>query len=235
MKFLIFNVTVAAALVYLLTTDRAEVQNTAGRIHDAATEMKQAAGRMVDRGRSFVGRTPAGTAVRTPSRAIAPAAGARAPIPAAPAARTDPQGRGGATPPDIRQGDAVAPRAATVAVTSAKNPAALKRRAKILRGTDPAVLFPEAKPKAETAQPAPSPAERRKRLYALSEEINAKEAAALKRRKEILQGIDPALLTPGPKPKAETAQQALSPAERRKRLYALSEEMELFYARTLGK
>lgn len=192
MKFLIFNVTVAAALVYLLATDRAEVQNTAGRIHDAATEMKQAAGRMVDRGRSLVGRTPAGTPARTPSRAtpsasptpkpatMAPAAGARGPLPMR-AARTDRQGRGEAAPPDIRHVDSVAPRAATVAATGAK------------------------------------------------------EAAALRRRKEILRGIDPAVLTPEAKPEAETAQRALSPAERRKRLYALSEEMELFYARTLGK
>ncbi len=186
MKFLIFNVTVAAALVYLLTTDRAEVQNTAGRIHDAATEVKQAAGRVVDRGRRWVGRTPAETAVRTPSLAeppatriaspapMAPPARARAPMPPLPAT-ADRQGRTEATPPDSRRGDAAAAP---------------------VRG--------------------------------------AKEQAALRRRAEILRGIDPAVLTPGPTPEAETVQPAVSPEKRRKQLYALSEEMELLYARTLG-
>ena len=165
MKFLIFNVTVAAALVYLLTTDRAEVQNAAGRIHDAASEMKQVAGRVVDRGRRWVTETPPETAVR-PSSPAAP--------PASPMA----------SPP------AMAP----------------------------------LPPAATRASPAPKiPVSR------------AKEDAALKRRAEILRGIDPAILAPGPKPEAETAQPALEPAERRKQLDALSEEMELFYARTLGQ
>jgi hypothetical protein len=246
MKFLIFNVTVAAALVYLLTTDRAEVQNTAGRIHDAATEMKQAAGRVVSQGRSLVGRIPADTALRPSSRATpptspitapaikAPAARARAPMPMRHATAGG-QGQGKAAPPEIRHADAVARRAATGAVASAKEAAALKRRKEIQRGIDPAVLIPGARPKAETTHQAIAHAERRKRLYALSEKISAKEAAALKRRKEILRGIDPAVLIPGAKTEAETAPPALSPAERRKRLSALSEEMELFYARTLGK
>jgi hypothetical protein len=69
-------------------------------------------------------------------------------------------------------------------------------------------------------------------------EDRLKEAAA-KRRAEILRGIDPAILIPGTQPEAETAtetaQPAPLPAERRKQLYALAEEMELFYARTLGK
>ena len=165
MKFLIFNVTVAAALVYLLTTDRAEVQNAAGRIHDAASEMKQAAGRVVDRGRRWVTETPPETAVR-PSSPAAP--------PASPIA-------------------------------------------------EPAAMAP-LPPAASRASPAPKiPVSR------------AKEDAALKRRAEILRGIDPAVLTPGLKLEAETAQPALLPAERRKQLDALSEEMELFYARTLGQ
>lgn len=164
MKFLIFNLTVAAALVYLLTTERAEVQNAAGRIHDAASEMKQAAGRVVDRGRRWVTQTPPETAVG-PSSPAAP--------PASPIAK-------------------------------------------------PSSMTP-LPPAASRASPVPKiPMSR------------AKEAAA-KRRAEILRGIDPAVLIPGPKPEAETAQPALVPAERRKQLDALSEEMELFYARTLGQ
>ncbi|MCZ6885150.1 MAG: hypothetical protein O7E53_02170, partial [Alphaproteobacteria bacterium] len=82
----------------------------------------------------------------------------------------------------------------------------------------------------------------------------------LRRREEILRGIDPAALKsatlkptdmkpavlklatlkPGVKPDKETASPvlaapAMSPEERRKQLYSLSEEMELFYARTLSQ
>lgn len=166
MKFLIFNLTVAAALVYLLTTDRAEVQNAAGRIHDAASEMKQAAGRVVERGRRWVTQTPPETAVRPSSPAAPPA---------------DPIAK-------------------------------------------PAAMDVPLPPAASRASPVPKiPVSR------------AKEAAAAKRRAEILRGIDPAVLIPGPKPEAEPAQPALLPAERRKQLDTLSEEMELFYARTLGQ
>ncbi len=62
------------------------------------------------------------------------------------------------------------------------------------------------------------------------------EAAALKRREEILAGIDPAVLTPGAKEAsdAKVSGTNMAPEERRKQLHSLSEEMELFYAKTLG-
>ena len=243
MKFLIFNITVAAALIYLLTSDRVEIQNTAGRIHDAASEMKQVAGRVVDRGRRWVARTPTETAIGAPSPAASPANRTAKPVPMAPPARarapmdprpvgTEGQWRGEAVPPGPSRGAASTPRAGALAVTDPKESAAAKRREEILRGIDPAVLIPGAKPEAKTPQRTLAHAERSKRLYALSEKISAQEAAALERRK-ILRGIDPEVLIP--KPETETARPALSPAERRKQLYALSEEMELFYARTLGQ
>ena len=208
MKFLIFNLTVAAALVYLLTTDRAAVTNAAGAIHDAASEMKQAAGQVVDRGRRWVARTPPETAIRASSLAAPPArakakpasmtppAGARAPVAPLPAV-AESLGRAGATFAEGRRGHGAVARAGTM-------------------GPRPLA--------APGATPAPLIAVR-----------HAKEAAAAKRRAEILRGIDPAILTPGRKPEAESAKPALSPTERRKQLEALSEEMELFYARTLGQ
>lgn len=208
MKFLIFNLTVAAALVYLLTTDRAAVTNAAGAIHDAASEMKQAAGRVVDRGRRWVARTPPETAARASSLAapparvkakpvsMTPAAGARAPVAPLPAV-AESQGRAGATFAEGRRGHGAVARAGTLGPLPLAAP-----------GATPAPLIPVRR---------------------------AKEAAAAKRRAEILRGIDPAILTPGPKPEAETAKPALSPDERRQQLDALSEEMELFYARTLGQ
>ncbi len=51
MKFLIFNLTVAAALFYLVTADRSEFQAAAGRVHDAAGEIKSMAEDAMDKGR----------------------------------------------------------------------------------------------------------------------------------------------------------------------------------------
>jgi len=208
MKFLIFNLTVAAALVYLMTTDRAAVTNAAGAIHDAASEMKQAAGRVVDRGRRWVARTPPETAARASSLAAPTARAMAKPAPVTPAAKArtpmaprravaEVQWRVDATFAEGRPGDGAMARAGTMGPR------------------------PLAAPR---ATPAPLIPVRR-----------AKEAAAAMRRAEILRGIDPAILTPGPKPEAETATPVLTPKERRKQLDALSEEMELFYARTLGQ
>lgn len=70
MKFLIFNLAVAAALFYLISADRAEFQVAAGRVHDAAGEIKSMAVRAVDKGRDMLDRpSPPATpraAVETP-------------------------------------------------------------------------------------------------------------------------------------------------------------------------
>ncbi len=193
MKFLIFNLTVAAALGYLLTTDRTEIQNKAGLIHDAASEMKKAAVRVVDRGRRLVGQSAPNTNVRAPGRAEPPAkraAGPRAkliaPTPTPP------------NVPDMARAD-----------LSARHVAAFPVVPVIRAPVSRAPLKPE------------------------------KVSAAEKRRAEVLRGIDPALLIPGIKRATETPQAEVSPAlssaERRKQLHALSEEMELFYARALGR
>lgn len=67
MKFLIFNLTVAAALFYLINADRTEFQVAAGRVHDAAGEIKSMAVRAVDKGRDMLDRPPP-----QPSPAAAP-------------------------------------------------------------------------------------------------------------------------------------------------------------------
>ena len=74
MKFLIFNLTVAAALFYLISADRAEFQVAAGRVHDAAGEIKSMAERAVDKGRKMLDRPP------QPSPAAAPRAAVETPV-----------------------------------------------------------------------------------------------------------------------------------------------------------
>ena len=207
MKFLIFNITVAVALIYLFTVDRAEVQSTAGRIHDAASEVKQAANRVVDQGRRWVSPTP-----EQPGTKPARRAGAAS---------------GGATALDRVEGPAdlaPAPRGQDRA------PLAYARNSGMSNGTN-SVNDRTADLKMPSATTAPEP-------------VSA-DAAALRRGEEILRGIDPAILKPailktGVKPDKETASPAMaapamSPEERRKQLYSLSEEMELFYARTLSQ
>ena len=175
MKFLIFNLTVAAALVYLLTTDRTEIQNTAGRIHDTATQMKIAAGRAVDRGRRLITRSAPETARGAPIPTPPPAIGAtlRATTKSAAPLVPDPVKADRAGPREAffpAQTVTTRPVAMAPAIPALEI-AAKKRRAEILKGIDPAALTPGAKPSAETAQPeiapALSPAERRKQLYAL--------------------------------------------------------------------
>lgn len=73
MKFLIFNLTVAAALFYLISADRAEFQVAAGRVHDAAGEIKSMAERAVDKGRKMLDRPQ-------PSPAAAPRAAVENPV-----------------------------------------------------------------------------------------------------------------------------------------------------------
>ena len=203
MKFLIFNITVAAALIYLFTVDRAEVQNTAGRIHDAAAEVKQAANRVVEKGRNWVDPRQAG-----PQEAMADRPRARS---------TEPR----AENPPLN------------AAVPARPLSPLPPR------RDP--LWPSPAPSAAediAAERPSSPADAGEPKTAAKSGtagVETANAATLKRREEILRGIDPAVVKPGAKPEQEAAKPAVSPDERRKQLYSLSEEMELFYARSLSE
>ncbi|MCZ6884860.1 MAG: hypothetical protein O7E53_00695, partial [Alphaproteobacteria bacterium] len=157
MKFLIFNITVAVALIYLFTVDRAEVQSTAGRIHDAASEVKQAANRVVDQGRRWVSPTPEQPGTK-PARRAGAASGATAldrvegpadlaPLPLgqdrAPLAYARNSGMSNGT---ISANDRTAglrePSATTAPEPVSADAAALRRREEILRGIDPAILKP---------------------------------------------------------------------------------------------
>ncbi|MDX1483434.1 MAG: hypothetical protein R3229_03035 [Alphaproteobacteria bacterium] len=201
MKFLLFNITVAAALIYLFTAERSEVENAAARIHDAATEMKAAAGMVVDRGRRLVGR---------PDRPIATNPGP---------AEASPQTRDFATGAAQRPPASEQPKANPV---PSRIPADLAAAAPALPAAaeNPNPSAPAEVPELPKASDVGAPSD--------------EEAAALRRREEILRGIDPAVLAPAAKREAASPPPAMSAEERRKQLDALSEEMELFYARSLG-
>ena len=96
MKFLVFNLAVAAALVYLFTADRSAVQQAAGRLHDAAGEARAIAERAVDQGRRLIDATQSTGEPRaehpvppTPTLENSPSVPAAAPP--APVAPTEPE------------------------------------------------------------------------------------------------------------------------------------------------
>lgn len=67
MKFLLFNLVVAGALVYLFTADRADVHMAADRVYETADEIKSVARNAVDQGRKLLqGDQAAATRSNTP-------------------------------------------------------------------------------------------------------------------------------------------------------------------------
>jgi hypothetical protein len=235
MKFLIFNITVAAALIFLFTTDRSEVTATAGRIHDAASEVKDAAHRVVEDGRRWVDRTSkkVGDDVKDA------AARAAEPLKKHEILKTTPM-----LPPTMAPEEG----------SGAKVPETVKKPVRDVAKTEEPPLNPASAPKPLTPEPriaaqaaapvAPKPPALPPVAAPVS--LSPEQAAALKRREEILRGIDPKILIPTETEKAAAQPAApsaaktaeaptMSPAERRKQLFALSEEMELIYARSLGQ
>ncbi len=69
MKFLMFNVVVAVALIYLFTADRAEMRSVADRAFDTAGEIKQMARKAVGKGRAMLDRETALPVVPRPDPA----------------------------------------------------------------------------------------------------------------------------------------------------------------------
>jgi hypothetical protein len=233
MKFLIFNITVAAALIFLFTTDRSQVTATAGRIHDAASGVKDAAHRVVEDGRRWVDRTSRKVGGDVKDAAVR----AAEPLRKHEILKTTPM-----LPPTI----------APKANSGAKTPVTGKEPARDVALTDEPPLDPATAPQPLTPEPrAAAPAAAAPKPPALPPvaapvSLSPEQAAALKRREEILRGIDPKILiptgteksaSPSAAPSAARTAEAptMSPAERRTELFALSEEMELIYARSLGE
>ncbi len=176
MKFLIFNLTVAAALVYLLTTDRGEFQRVAGSLHDAASGIRTMTQRAVGNGRKLLDRTvsaPRHVGENAPSTARRPTVEPPPPPlpPTSPAPRIPEAAAIAATaaakPP--RKDPALADPAMT-------DPAVAKRRDEIFAGIAPNP--PETKlprepkgPALKQGAPMMTPAQRRKELFSLAEEM----------------------------------------------------------------
>jgi hypothetical protein len=185
MKFLVFNIVVAAALVFLMTADRGQVELAAGRAHEIAGDIRDFAERAVDQGRRLLTRG--------------------APEPG----------------PDVRS-ETIASQAPE-RVAAAPEPVAPKEAA-----AKPPPPPPEPKRLAEAAPPSPPAIVREATPPA--PERTARDAAVERRRSEVLAGVPDRSASPI----AEGAT-LMAPAERRRELLSLAEEMELLYARSISQ
>lgn len=178
MKFLIFNLTVAAALVYLLTTDRGEFQRVAGNLHDAASGIRTMTVRAVGNGRKLLDRTVSGPShggENAPSQAPRPAVAPPPPpppLPASPAPRVEMKTTTAAQPPG--KGPAVADQ--PMIDPAAIDPRVAQRRDEVFAGiapNPPVTRLPQEPkgPALKEGAPMMTPAQRRKELYSLAEEM----------------------------------------------------------------
>jgi outer membrane biosynthesis protein TonB len=191
MKFLLFNVAVATALVFLFTADRGEVQKVAGQVHDAAGDVKAYADKALAAGQTMLRRDAV-----TREQKANPATAAAAPKPVAPPVETSPSvapAAQPAQPPAIAQprrdppppprqvvqrpapaAPAVRPSTRSVAKKAAPaglDPAVAKRRQELLDGLDTADNTVASAPALKEGTRLMSPSDRRKELLTLAEEM----------------------------------------------------------------
>ena len=159
MKFLLFNLVVAGALVYLFTADRADVHMAADKVYEAAGDIKSVARNAVGKGRKLL---------RGDDAAPAPLPVAPKPLPKT---EQKPVPKVSPAPPPVKR----LVRSAPAPVVSPKvvptlPPEVAHRRAEVL-GTAPPKPAPRPIAEIKQGEGFMSPAERRKELFSLAEEM----------------------------------------------------------------
>lgn len=161
MKFLAFNIAVAAALVFLFTANRGEVELAAGRLHDAAGEAKAIAERAVDRGRALLDEN-ANSVPQARSAVVAPVK-----PPSTPSSPPPPVAEPEYHPAPIPEPPVTTATTAAPPPKPALSPEVARRRAEVLGGADSAAPAPAPRPGKQlmTAE------QRHRELMLLSEEM----------------------------------------------------------------
>jgi len=202
MKFIAFNLVVGAALVYLFSADSGELHDLADRTHATVGQVKSYA-------RDLVGKeTPPAP---PPVAAIAPEPAPEPKAIAKPVPKPEPKVAKAAPPPPPPK-----PKPAPKLAEMPKLPAAT-----------------------EVAQ-RPTPKKAALDVTKMAEKRLDSEVppAVAKRRAEVLAGVGGAS-KPAPRRQAPVAlaegESLMSPAERRRKLHTLAEEMELMYARSAAQ
>jgi hypothetical protein len=170
MKFLLFNLVVAGALVYLFTADRADVHMAADRVYETADEIKSVARNAVDQGRKLLQGDQAAAIPKPTPRAL-PRVQPQA-IP-----RVEPQVQPQVQPriqPQIRQKPipeaapvpAPVKQVARAGALAKVSPEVARRRDEVL-GT----ANPESIPEIKQGEKFMSASQRQKELFSLAEEM----------------------------------------------------------------
>ena len=185
MKFLLFNVAVAAALVFLFTADRGEVQKIAGQVHDAAGDMKAYANKALNSApnefdrrvepvpASPIRRTERTPDVRPPQSPVVTSAPATTARPEGPSELALARKIARNLPAMPETGWETLPQAGRETSNPAPadiDPAVAQRRREVLDGIETAEAA-EATPALKDGARLMTPSERRKELLSLAEEM----------------------------------------------------------------
>ena len=232
MKFILFNVAVGAALIYLFAADGPELDRAAVRIQGAASELKARASEVFDK--APTGEANAKTVTAAPAPAAPAPAGPKpspttAPTVAANAPRPVPESAASETSEPESAGDRTI--AEPVKAKTPKDPPKPSEEP-VKKPTEVASSAAAAAPKqVADAKPTPFAKVTTKQTKITHSLPKVSEPAVAKRRQEVLDGI----VAEGPRPVLKKGEKLMSADERRKRLYSLAEEMELLYARSLSR
>lgn len=178
MKFLLFNVAVAAALVFLFTADRGEVQKIAGQLHDAAGDMKSYANKALTAGQAVLGRETEKAERKTePTPVTAPSLPVIRPVSPTTVTRPEPLAESSRSRqlasnlPELPETGSATSRKSVPAIIKkaprALEPDVAKRRREVLDGLDAAQTAPALKEGTRLM----TRSERRKELLSLAEEM----------------------------------------------------------------
>ena len=243
MRFLLFNLVVVGALYYLFTADHADIQNVAANAHATVDKVERMATTAVD----TVDAVPESIRDRLAKVShIESKPVPERPEPFETTAVADAPPPPPAAPEDLAAAETPVPVKAAPEPVVAEAPV---RAIPVAEGPAPKAT-PAPQPAAEQTAPAPVAPTNRPRMLA-AEDLPVTEVAALPVHK-----ADPATAAPAPKAvamapaapsapatapakKAEVAiaegETLMSPAQRRKQLFALAEDMEMFFIDRAGK
>lgn len=176
MKFLVFNLAVAAALVFLFTADRGDMQKMAAQVHDAAADVKAYARQTLDKSEKILEPGPAKEPVAVkPEPPAAPVKSAPEQAKETPLAPVPPAATPQQPGPPAKTARAIPARPLT--------PDVAKRRQEVLDGVPPAAptVSRSATPRLKEGATLMTAGERRKELLTLAEEMELLYARSISR------------------------------------------------------
>lgn len=211
MRFLLFNVAVITALVYLFNLDRGDFDAAAGRLYEAAEGVQAVTRDAVERVKESVRakRAPAESEARVDELPVSPPHG-----PASQEPFVEP-----AAVPVVRD----------QAESTAENG---ERDGKV---ESPPVEAPRAAQPKVVADPRPPVRKPAAPKIAAKQLPPVKDPAVARRRAEVLEGVARPGPTSSPAVSLAEGEQLMSPEQRVRELFTLAEEMELLFVSKMAR